>query len=167
VVTQWVPLYETSLEAVKSEIATFLEVFPGGTIWSNDIAGAGYDIVLLGQAGETRIDVDQLQRRLDRHDHASVVQSLEEIKLGSALGLLKTYAGQGADLGSWLNGAEINRDRNLRLQYLAGMGLNSYQAEAIFESLLAHRQYPENLFAATGIRGRALKVVLETLPSSQ
>ena len=35
VVTQWVPLYESTPEVVKSEIATFFEVFPNGTIWGN------------------------------------------------------------------------------------------------------------------------------------
>ena len=30
-VTQWVPLYESTPEVVKSEIATFFEVFPNGT----------------------------------------------------------------------------------------------------------------------------------------
>jgi len=45
--------------------------------------------------------------------------------LGSALSLLTTYAGRGPDLRPWLKGGHINRDRNLRLQYLAGMGLNS------------------------------------------
>ena len=29
---------------------------------------------------------------------------------------------------AWLKQAQINRDRNLRLQYLAGMGLNLDQA---------------------------------------
>ena len=48
-VTQWVPLYESDLETVKSEIATFFAVFPDGTIWSNDEEGRGYDLVLLGQ----------------------------------------------------------------------------------------------------------------------
>src|SRR4026209_2794708 len=32
VVTQWVPLYESTQDAVRSEIATFLEVFPNGTV---------------------------------------------------------------------------------------------------------------------------------------
>jgi len=59
-VTQWVPLYESSADVVKSEIATFFKVFPQGTIWSNDIRGEGYDVVLLGRAGDPRIDVGEL-----------------------------------------------------------------------------------------------------------
>src|SRR5205807_403877 len=33
VISQWVPLYESNFEVVKSEIATFFDVFPHGTIW--------------------------------------------------------------------------------------------------------------------------------------
>jgi len=34
IVTQWVPLYETDMSTVKSELATFFDVFPNGTIWA-------------------------------------------------------------------------------------------------------------------------------------
>ena len=71
-VTQWVPLYESSPDVVKSEMATFFAAFPYGTIWSNDIKGEGYDVVLLGQAEPTRINVDELQQRLERPDHLEV-----------------------------------------------------------------------------------------------
>ena len=37
-------------------------------------------------------------------------------------------------------------DRNLRLQYLAGMSLNTYQADPIYINMTKHSQYPENLF---------------------
>ena len=47
-ITQWVPLYESSSDVVKSEIATFFEVFPHGTVWGNLQGGQGYDLVLLG-----------------------------------------------------------------------------------------------------------------------
>ena len=123
-VTQWVPLYESNPGVVKSEIATFFEVFPGGTIWANDENGKGYDIVMLGQAGPTKINVDDLQARLDRSDYVDVGVSLRDVGFKSAIDLLGTYGGQASDLRAWLRGAEINRDRNLRLQYLAGMNPN-------------------------------------------
>ena len=50
--------------------------------------------------------------------------------------MLATYAGQGSDLQPWLKGAEINRDRNLRLQYLAGMAVNENQGKKIFDDIL-------------------------------
>jgi spermidine synthase len=55
VITQWVPLYESDPETVKSEIATFFDAFPNGTIWGNDISGGGYDLVLMGQVDPARI----------------------------------------------------------------------------------------------------------------
>jgi len=161
-VTQWVPLYESNLGAVKSEMATFFEVFPDGTIWSNDDEGKGYDIVLLGQAGPTRINVDELQRRLDRDDHARVAESLREVKFRSAVELLGTYAGRGPDLQGWLKGAEINRDRDLRLQYLAGMAPNLYQEETIYNLMAVYRKFPENLSEVSELRTEALKKAIET-----
>ena len=51
-------------------------------------------------------------------------------------------------LDPWLAGAAINRDRNLRLQYLAAVGLNSYRSEAIYNQLVAYRRFPDSLFVA-------------------
>ena len=148
VVTQWVPLYESTPEAVKSEIATFFDVFPNGTIWANNINGGGYDLVLLGQAAPTRIDIAALARRFADERYAGAAQSLGDVGFNSPIALFSTYAGDGAHLQPWLQGAAINRDRNLRLQYLAAAGLNSYQSEAIYNRLAAYRVFPESLFVA-------------------
>jgi len=160
VITQWVPLYESSLEVVKSEIATFFEAFPGGTIWSNDKNGEGYDIVLLGQPEATKIDADELQLRLNRPDHQAVVKSLKDVGFESAVGLFARYAGHAADLKPWLVNAEINRDRNLRLQYLAGMWLNIDESKFIYEEMLIYRKYPEDLFVGSGMYSIGLKWAL-------
>src|SRR4029078_5668113 len=94
VITQWVPLYESNVAAVKSELATFFDVFPEGTVWSNDIEGSGYDIVLLGQVGPMTIDVDELQERLGRNDHFPVDESLYQVGFTSGFHLLATFAGK-------------------------------------------------------------------------
>jgi len=161
IVTQWVPLYESDLSTVKSELATFFDVFPNGTIWGNDTAGGGYDTVLLGQAEATRIDVDQLQEKLERPDQARVAASMREVGFGSAIALLSTYAGQGPDLRSWLVDAEINLDGNLRLQYLAGLALNNSMEGAIYSQMLTYRRYPENLFVVSDRLRPALRAALE------
>ena len=49
-------------------------------------------------------------------------------------------------MANWLEGAEINTDRNLRLQYLAGLGLNQYESASIYRDLIAESRYPEYLF---------------------
>src|SRR5204862_3809774 len=58
VVTLFVQLYESNVEAVKSEIGTFFEAFPNGVVFGNTNEGKGYDLVLLGQVEPTKIDVD-------------------------------------------------------------------------------------------------------------
>ena len=160
VITQWVPFYESTPETVKSEIATFFKVFPQGTIWSNDISGAGYDVVLLGAEGPMDIDLDGLQRRLERDDYKSTAWSLQEIGFSTVVQLLATYAGRGTDLGGWLAGAAINRDRNLRLQYLAGMSLNAWRGGEIFDSLLKFVKFPDDLFSGSAESLAALKKAL-------
>ena len=160
-ITQWVPLYESNREAVMSEIATFFEVFPNGTIWGNDTdLEEGYDIVLLGQQGPARIDIDALQRRLDRPDHSRVTKSLRELGLGTAISLLSTYAGDAAGLREWMRDAQINRDRNLRLQYLAGLAPNAQGAVEIYHEILKFRRLPDYIVSASQDRAKLLKAAL-------
>jgi spermidine synthase len=164
VISQWVPLYESNSEAVKSEIATFFEVFPEGTVWSNDDDGAGYDVVLLGQADPLQIDIAQLSKRVEREDHAAVADSLVEVGFDTLIDVLATYAGSAADLKPWLADAEINRDRNLRLQYIAGWGSGHYDETRIYDDMLRYRKYPEKLFVASLETGRELKRKLGLIP---
>ncbi len=155
VVTQWVPLYESDLPTVKSEFATFFDAFPNGTVWGNE-NGGGYDTVALGQIEPTRIDLDALDARITRPDHARVVQSLQTVGFGSIPALLGTYAGQRSDLDQWLTGAEINRDGNLRLQYLAGLALNVSMEGTIYNQILRARKFPQNVFVGSEDRVRNL-----------
>ncbi len=159
VVTQWVPLYESSLAAVKSELATFFDVFPQGSVWSNDLGGLGYDIVLAGQESAQPINVDKLQRRLESDNHRRVAEVLNKIAMGTAVDLLSTYAGRGPDLKPWLRDAQINRDRNLRLQYLAGLAIDAQESLFLFNEILTHFRYPDDFFIATPPLEQALRNV--------
>ncbi|MGQ9633604.1 MAG: spermidine synthase, partial [Bryobacteraceae bacterium] len=160
VVAQWVPLYESTLETVRSELATFFEVFPDGTIWSNHMGGPGYDVVLLGTAEPLKIDIAQLEELLRRPEYARVAEALREVRLGTVHELLACYGGQARDLYDWLRGAAINDDRDLRLQYLAGMGLNYQAAEYIHDEILERRRFPDHLFLGSEEQLRALRKAL-------
>ena len=144
VVAQWVPLYETDMASAKSQIGTFVRSFPDATLWNSDYLDAGYDLVLVGQAGPTRLDGEAIARRL--REDAALYQSLREVGLGSTVELLQTYAGRGSDLEPWLRDAEINRDRSLRLQYLAGLALDFQDAYNIYATIVGYRRYPRDLF---------------------
>jgi spermidine synthase len=160
-VSLFVQLYESDEAAVKSEIATFFDVFPNATVWSNNVGGEGYDLVLLGKKDPPVINVDELQERLNRPEQAAVAQSLREVEFRSAVELLATYIGRVADLQPYLKDAEINRDRNLRLQYLAGIGLNAPAEQAIYRNIFKYRRFPEGLFVGTTTRVQALRSILQ------
>ena len=133
------------------------DVFPGGVVWGNTNNGAGYDLVLLGQAEPTRIDVESVQRHLSDPAMAPVASSLGQVGMYSAIDLFSNYTGTKTDLGPWLADAAINRDRNLRLQYLAGMGFNLYQSEAIYADMLQYSQWPNDLFIGSDATKQQLR----------
>ncbi len=76
----------------------------------------------------------------------------------SATDLFSTYAGRRPDLDPWMSDAIINRDRNLRLQYLAGLGLNLYQSDVIYADMLKYAtRFPEELFIGSPATMQALR----------
>jgi spermidine synthase len=160
-VTQWVPLYESDPATVKSELATFFDVFPNGSVWANELDGGGYDVFLLGRNEPAKVDLDRLEERFASPDYARVRQSLNDVGFRTLVSLLSVYAGEAKDLQPWLAGAQINRDGNLRLQYLAGMALNTSQESKIYGDMLRYRQFPANLFSGSEERLRALMAAMQ------
>jgi spermidine synthase len=123
-------------------------------VWRNDNRnGSGYDVVLVARLDDEPsvkpIDVDALQARISRPEYAPVKASLEQVDYMSVFDLLRTYSGRSSDLAPWLAGAEINRDRNLRLQYLAGLGYNEFLGTQIRDQILTYRTFPADLFTGS------------------
>ena len=78
--------------------------------------------------------------------------SIAEIGFHSASDLFSTFAAEGPAL----------RVRNLRLQYLAGLGVNKYEQAAIYREILGHRRVPEGLFVGSPERIAALHAAMAT-----
>lgn len=182
VMSLWIPIYESNDETIKSVISTFFQVFPNGVLFSNDLEGKGYDAILLGQAEPIRIDLDNLQELLARPDYARVRESLIDVGFGADTGgitwqpnmwgdpvvaLLATYAGRAVDMGEWMEGAQINTDRNLRLQYLAGMSLNMHMETEILKGILKYYRFPEDIFTGSSQRVQEMKLALRTADREQ
>lgn len=161
VVTQWVPLYETNVATVQSELATFFKAFPQATVWCNEIdaispqsnslaggqpRGLSHDVVLLGQQEATQVDVAALAERIDKN--GQVRAALQTLELADSVTLLSTFAAQATDLKEWLAGAQINRDANLRLQFLAGLAVSEHASPQILSAIVEQRTYPDGLFVS-------------------
>jgi spermidine synthase len=166
IMAEWVPLYENSIAGVKSLVATFFEVFPDASMWTHVVRDArGDDVVILGQPGPTQVDIEALEARFNGPEYARVKASLREIGINSTMQLFSGYSGQKAELAPWLAGAQINRDRNLRLQYLAGIGKYSFEIEEIYRELDGLRTFPDSLFVASEAWKGDLRRALETSPA--
>jgi spermidine synthase len=93
--------------------------------------------------------VDALQARITQLEYAPVKESLAEVRYESVFDVLRTYGGRSSDLAPWLQGAEINRDRNLRLQYLAGLGYNEFLGTEIRNEMLTYMTFPTDFFTGS------------------
>ena len=52
----------------------------------------------------------------------------------------------------------------LRLQYLAGLGLNLYQSGPIYAEILRHKKYPEGLFSGSPETMQKLRDAIASAP---
>ena len=106
------------------------------------------------------VDLDSVQERLDRPEYSKVLTSLSDVGFHSAAEVFATYAGRAADLRPYFAGAQINDDMNLRLQYLAGLGVNSMAFQKVFADVLSYRRFPNDLFHGSEGRLDALRTLL-------
>ncbi len=164
-VTQWVPLYQSSPEVVKSEVATFFAAFPDASVWGthnerNPGEFNGYDTVMLGHIGPIQVDLEALKKRYVQEDHLPVSRSLQEVEFFTIEQLIGTYACRAADMTEWLKEAEINHDRNLRLQYLAGLSLAFKSEIPIYDEMRRNRKFPDDLFLIPEEKKGFLKTML-------
>jgi spermidine synthase len=146
VVTAWVAFYEVDSAAWKSELATFMQVFPHAMVFGNTSAGGGYDGVMVGSDQPLDIDVSAVEAKLQKPEFAAVRQSLIDVNYPDAVSLFGTFAADASQLEGYLRDAQINRDRNLRLQYLAGMAVNQYQQADLYAKLKAAGGWKDGLF---------------------
>jgi spermidine synthase len=143
IATQWVPLYETSEEAIRIQMRTFSDAFPQGTVWNSAVSGRGYDVVLLGREQPLSLDLPAIQERMRE---PRITQSLREVKIHDVVDLLATYATRGPDMQRWLSNTPVNRDFSLKLEYISGLALNAREADPIYDHMVAGKIFPERLF---------------------
>jgi spermidine synthase len=158
--TLYVPLYETDGPTIRSELATFFQAFPNGTLWANTRDGLGYDMVFMGQLEPLKIDLDQVLARIQSPEFGPVRQSLHDIEIRSIFDLFATYTGNAKDLQPYTRDAQINTDKDLRLSYLAGMGINSDLADVLYRQMRGYRRPPAGLFNGNPVLVQALMTKL-------
>jgi spermidine synthase len=145
----YVPLYETDEPTIQSELKTFFEAFPYGSVWANLRDGQGYDMVFMGQLGPLKINLDTVQKRYSLPEHEPVRQSLRDIGVMNLFDLFSTYTGSAADLAPYVKNAAINTDGDLKLSYLAGWGINATLDDYLYRQMLRYRTTPTEVFTGS------------------
>jgi spermidine synthase len=145
----YVPLYETDEPTIKSELKTFFDAFPYGSVWANLREGQGYDMVFMGQLTPLKIDLDTVQKRYSLPEHETVRQSLRDIGVMNLFDLFSGYTGSAADLAPYVKDAAINTDGDLKLSYLAGWGINSNLEDVLYKQMLRYRKTPTAVFTGS------------------
>ena len=113
------------------------------------------------------IDLDAIDGAAGAPEYAPVAQSLREIGIQFGRRSVRDLRRPGGGLEPWLQDAQINRDRNLRLQYLAGLGLNLYQSGPIYAEMLVYRRQPQDLFVGSDALKSAVLAGIEAAGQGQ
>ena len=85
-----------------------------------------------------------------------------ESRIYFAVELFANYAGRASELTSYTTGAQINYDRDLRLQYLVGEGLNHIEGDKIYADILLYIKFPADLFSGSEATITRLRTAVET-----
>ena len=137
VMAQWLPLYELSLEDVQCIAATFMDVFRHVQLWQ-----IYHDTILIGSDQPLRIDRAQLAQRLD---HPPVAQDLRIIDVTGPGAFLALFVADQNALGPFCQGAAINTDDNLYLEFATPYNLGTDTLPGNLEAIHPLRQSPAQI----------------------
>lgn len=131
IMCQWLPLYELSLENIRSAIASFAEVFPHTLVWQT-----ANDAILIGAKSPIQVDLEDLRSRLEQ---PRVHRQLSQLGLATPLPLLAELALEGEGLERFVAGAILNTDDNLYLEFSSPLSVAQGELGEIFAAFDAER----------------------------
>jgi spermidine synthase len=111
VMCQWLPLYQLAVEDVAMIIKTFQAAFPHSSVWL-----ARRDVGLIGTLEPLEIEFDNLLRRVEEPD---IRPGLEEVNLADPYALVSRMILGEDELRVLTDGARLNTDDHLVLEYTA------------------------------------------------
>lgn len=138
VLCQWAHTYDISTPDLQSIVATFLSVFPDGTMW---LVGDG-DVLLIGSTAP-------LEPRLDRVTDAwarpGVAADLASVGVLEPFHLLSMFVAQGDDLARWAGNAPLQSDDRVALEFsgpASAFGRNVSDNAVLLRALAAQARQP-------------------------
>jgi spermidine synthase len=110
VLCQWAHTYDISTGDLQSIVATFVSVFPDGSLW---LVGDG-DVLLIGSNGPIEPKLDGMARAFER---PLVRADLASVGVKSPAHILSMFIADGERLAQWSAGASIQSDNRAALEF--------------------------------------------------
>ena len=110
VLCQWAHTYDISNDDLKSIVATFLSVFPDGTMW---LVGDA-DVLLVGSTGRLDDHIAGIEQAWTR---PGVAADLATVGVRSPFSVTSLFVAQGPALAAWVDGAPLQTDDRSQLEY--------------------------------------------------
>jgi len=135
IICQWLPIYELTNENLKSVVRTFRENFKYTMIWMTQ-----YDIELVGSNTPIVLDEAELARRIAIPE---VAGDLTSVKMGSAEDFLSYFLMGDAGVKRYSEGATINTDNNVYLEFSAPLSVG--KTSLVAENISTLTKYRESI----------------------
>jgi spermidine synthase len=110
VLCQWAHTYDISSDDLKSIVATFLSVFPNGTMWLIGDA----DVLLVGSTEPLDARIAGIGEAMTR---PGVAADLATVGVTGPFAVVSMFVAQGEALKAWANGAPLQTDDRSRLEF--------------------------------------------------
>lgn len=121
-ICQWAHTYQIGEDDLKSIVATFASVFPQGTMW---MVGDG-DLLLIGSAdGDVETRLAGVGPRARAGSIPAVLEDVAIAPASSPFVLLSMFAGGPRELASYGEGASIQTDDRMALEFSAAHAMYS------------------------------------------
>jgi spermidine synthase len=145
VLCQWAHTYDISDADLRSIVATFLSVFPDGTLW---LVGDA-DVLLIGSTEPLTARIGGIESTWHR---PGVAQDLASVGASSPLSVLSLFVSDGDALRAWAAGAPIQTDNRGQLEFSGPrsiFGANRDDNASALQRLAASSPRPPAVEAAT------------------
>ncbi len=110
ILCQWAHTYDISDSDLRSIVATFLTVFPDGTLW---LVGDA-DVLLIGSTSPL---IDRMDNIPEAWNRPGVAEDLAAVGAYDPLAVLSLFVADGPALAAWSAGAPIQTDNRGRLEF--------------------------------------------------
>ena len=132
IMSQWIPLYDLSVEDVRMLVKTFKEAFPHTTIWL-----ANADIFLIGSSERQHVDFSLIEKRLAM---PNIKKLLTEVDLEDPLELIGTFLMHEEEIEKYIAGAGIVSDAHPTVEFTGPRSLGFNTISPNLAELIKYRE---------------------------